>query len=235
MAVRHHQLVRCVHGRLHRHVALQLAQRFLAVVLLGQVRQMEERRERAHHHLRLVDRQRVDELDGLAERPRALGVGRGDALGVGGLVCGDGARVALVRPDHAVEQTVEESADGRIVLLEHLSLHAEEQHEVVAQALGDLDLRVGFDSLGGVRRAQMTVEGKGCSAFEIGHDASCSWKMRQRDGPMSHFASFVSCRVIILVRERPETGCNATSTRGEERNRFAASATRESARNSSCE
>ena len=42
---------------------------------------MEERRERAHHHLRLVDRQRVDELDGLAERPRALGVGRGDALG----------------------------------------------------------------------------------------------------------------------------------------------------------
>ena len=114
---------------------------------------MEERRERAHHHLRLVDRQRVDELDGLAERPRALGVGRGDALGIGGLVCGDGARVALVRPDHAVEQTVEESADGRIVLLEHLSLHAEEQHEVVAQALGDLDLRVGLDSLGGVRRA----------------------------------------------------------------------------------
>ena len=52
---------------------------------------------------------------------------------------------------------------------------------------------------------------------------------------MSHFASFVSRRVIILVRERPETGCNATSTRGEERNRFAASATRESARNSSCE
>ena len=92
------------------------------------------------------------------------------------------ATVALVRPDHAVEQTVEEGADGRIVLLEHLSLHAEEQHEVVAQALGDLDLRVGLDSLGGVRRAQMTVEGKGCSAFEIGHDASCSWKMRQRDG-----------------------------------------------------
>ena len=153
VAVRHHQLVRCVHGRLHRHVALQLAQRFHTVVLLGQVRQMEERRERAHHHLRLVDRQRVDELDGLAERPRALGVGRGDALGIGGLVCGDGARVALVRPDHAVEQTVEESADGRIVLLEHLSLHAEEQHEVVAQALGDLDLRVGLDSLGGVRRA----------------------------------------------------------------------------------
>ena len=29
---------------------------------------MEERRERAHHHLRLVDRQRVDELDGLAHR-----------------------------------------------------------------------------------------------------------------------------------------------------------------------
>ena len=30
-----------------------------------------------------------------------------------------------------------------------LSLHAEEQHEVVAQTLGDLDLRVGLDSLGG--------------------------------------------------------------------------------------
>ena len=159
MAVRHHQLVRCVHGRLHRHVALQLAQRFHAVVLLGQVRQMEERRERAHHHLRLVDRQRVDELDGLADAraPRCRPWG-----------C-PGHRWARLRrrcpgcprsPDHAVEQTVEESADGRIVLLEHLSLHAEEQHEVVAQALGDLDLRVGFDSLGGVRRAQMTVEGK---------------------------------------------------------------------------
>ena len=39
---------------------------------------MEERRERAHHHLRLVDRQRVDELDGLVDA-RAPRCRRGDA------------------------------------------------------------------------------------------------------------------------------------------------------------
>ena len=40
---------------------------------------MKEGAERTHHYLRLIERQRVDERNSLAKRPRARGVGGGDA------------------------------------------------------------------------------------------------------------------------------------------------------------
>ena len=86
---------------------LALAQLAHAVVLLSEVREVEKRREGADHHLRLVVRELVDELDRVTERRRTGRIGDGHTLVIDRLVGGVGAGVALVCVDYAVEKLVE--------------------------------------------------------------------------------------------------------------------------------
>ena len=155
LVVGHGELVRGVDGGVDRHGALALEERLHAVVLLREVREVEERRERAHHDLRVIEREPVDERDGVAERGSARLIAGRDALGVGLLARRRAAGVALVGMDHAVEQAVEQVADMRVVIAQHRALQAQEQRQAVAQALGQLDLGVALEYRVGVHRAEL--------------------------------------------------------------------------------
>ena len=90
----HSKLVGGVDIRLDGHQALAVVERLDTIVLLAQVCQVEERRERADEHLHLVDGQAVDELDGITKGTVALVSHQRDALLVGLLGRGGAARVA---------------------------------------------------------------------------------------------------------------------------------------------
>ena len=126
------ELVGGVDGRIDRDVALASAQRRDAVALLGKVGQVEERGEGADHDLRTVERERVDQLDGLAEGIGGSAARGGDALGVGLLVGGLGARIALVGADRGAHELVEDVADVGVVFAQDATLEAQEQREMVA-------------------------------------------------------------------------------------------------------
>ena len=131
LVIGHGQLIRGVGGGPHGNVPLALVQHAHPVVLLSQIGQVEERRERADEHLGMLDIERVDERHGIAKRGNARRVALRDALLIGRLVGGRGAGVALVCHHDAAEQLVEERADGRIVFIEHPALQAQEELEVL--------------------------------------------------------------------------------------------------------
>ena len=118
------------------HLALALMQRLHAIVLLGEVREMEEGGEGTDHHLSLVDGEQVQQLHRMAEGAGARGVGGWNALLVGRLVSGLGSRVAGVGLDHVVEQRIEDGAGVGVILLEHATLQAQEERKAVTQTLG---------------------------------------------------------------------------------------------------
>ena len=107
LVVGNRELVGGVDDRVDVDRLLALAQLAHAVVLLGEVREVEKRREGADHHLRLVVRELVDELDRVTERRRTGRIGDGHTLVIDRLVGGVGAGVALVCVDYAVEKLVE--------------------------------------------------------------------------------------------------------------------------------
>ncbi len=90
------------------HIALALAQLGHAIVLLGQVGEVEERGERADDDLRLIHGQGVDERHGIAEGACGGRVARGHALCIHGLAIGLGAGVAGVGADHVHHELVED-------------------------------------------------------------------------------------------------------------------------------
>ena len=106
LVVGNRELIRRIDGRVDRNLALALKERLHAIVLLGEIRQMEERRKRAHHHLLLVDIKAVEHSHRIAERAGALGVLGRDTLPVGGLCRRHAARIALVGAGHVVEQLI---------------------------------------------------------------------------------------------------------------------------------
>ena len=112
--------------------ALALAERLDAVVLLREVRQVEEGGEGANQDLRVVDIEAVDEGHGIAEGGGARSALGRDALGVDGLAHGVGAGVALVGRDHAGQELVEKAPHLWVVLVEDLALQAQEQRQMVA-------------------------------------------------------------------------------------------------------
>ena len=113
---RHGKRVGRVDRVLGGHVALALAQDADAVALLGQVRQVEERRERADDHLCAVHGQGVDEGDGVAERLGGRSARGGHALLVHVLAVGLRARVAGVRTDDVHHELVKGVEHGGVVL-----------------------------------------------------------------------------------------------------------------------
>ena len=157
LVVGHRELIRRIDGRVDGNLTLALKERLHAVVLFGEIRQMEERRKRAHHHLLLVDIKAVEHGHRITERAGALGVRSGHALPVGGLGRRHAARIALVGAGHVVEQLIKGVAKLRTVVAEHLPLQAHEKRQVIAQALGQLDFSVASDHEVGVGSAELML------------------------------------------------------------------------------
>ena len=111
-----------------RHLALALVQGLHAEVLLGEVREVEVGGEGAGDHGLLLDGETTHELVGVTEVLVLLG-------GAGGA-----HDAALVGGDEVGEQLVKRCAELGRVLGEHLAQEAQEQLEVVAQALGQVYL-----------------------------------------------------------------------------------------------
>ena len=149
LAVGNGELVDRVDRGIDGHAALALAQSLDAVVFLGEVRQMEERGEGADDDLGAVERQRVDQLDGVAERIGGSALSGRDTLLVGGVACRLLAGVSLVGGDDAGKQLIEDVADVLVILAQDLALQAYEQRQVVAELGGDIDLAQSFH--GGAR------------------------------------------------------------------------------------
>ena len=131
-----------------RRTGLALAQLRHTVVLLRQVCQMEEARKGANDDLLLIERQTVDQIDDLTECHGSGLVGGGHALLVDGLVGSAGAGVAGIGHDLGRQDLVEQVRDLRIILAKHTTLQAQEQRQIVAQLLGDLDLGETLPGLG---------------------------------------------------------------------------------------
>ena len=119
---------------------LTLAQLRHAVILLRQVCQMEEARKGADDNLLLIERQTVDQIDDLAKRHGGGLVGSGHALLVDGLVGSTGAGVSGVGHNLGCQNLVEQVRDLGIILAKHTALQAQEQRQIVAQLLRNLDL-----------------------------------------------------------------------------------------------
>ena len=131
-----------------RRAGLALAQLRHAVVLLRQVCQMEEARKGADDNLLLIERQAVDQIDDLAECHGSGLIGSRHALLVNGLVGSARTGIAGVGHDLGRQNLVEQVRDLGIILAKHTTLQAQEQRQIVAQLLGDLDLGETLPGLG---------------------------------------------------------------------------------------
>ena len=131
-----------------RRTGLALAQLRHTVVLLRQVCQVEEARKGANDDLLLIERQTVDQIDDLAKRHGGGLVGGGHALLVDGLVGSAGTGVAGIGHNLGRQDFVEQVRDLRIILAKHTTLQAQEQRQIVAQLLGNLDLGETLPGLG---------------------------------------------------------------------------------------
>ncbi|VWM24986.1 Uncharacterised protein [Collinsella intestinalis] len=156
---RHGEGIRGVDRVLGGHIALALAQLGHAVVLLGQVGEVEERGERTDDDLRLVHGQGVDERHGVAEGACGGRVARGHALRIHGLAIGLGAGVAGVGADHVHHELVEDVEHLCVILTQDTTLETQEQREVVAELGGDVDIGQDFD--GGRQVGQVDAAGTG--------------------------------------------------------------------------
>ena len=119
---------------------LTLAQLRHAVVLLRQVCQMEETRKGADDNLLLIEWQTVDQIDDLAECHGGGLIGSRHALLVDGLVGSTATGVAGIGRNLGRQDFVEQVRDLGIILAKYTTLQAQEQRQIVAKLLGDLDL-----------------------------------------------------------------------------------------------
>ena len=119
---------------------LALTQLRHTVVLLRQVCQVKEARKGANDDLLLIERQAVDQIDDLTKRHGGGLVGSGHALLVDGLVGSTGAGVSGVGHNLGCQNLVEQVRDLGIILAKHTALQAQEQRQIVAQLLRNLDL-----------------------------------------------------------------------------------------------
>ena len=142
---RHGEGVRRVDGVLGGDAALTLAQDTHAIALLGEVRQVEKRREGAYDDLSLVDGQCVDEGDGVAEGAGGGRLPRGHALLVNILAIGLGTGIAGVRANDAHHELIEYIEHLSVVLAQDAALEAQEQRQVVAELGGDVDVGQNLD------------------------------------------------------------------------------------------
>ena len=131
-----------------RRTGLALAQLRHTVVLLRQVCQMEETRKGADNDLLLIERQAVDQIDDLTECHGGGLIGSRHALLVDGLVGSTRTGVAGIGHNLGRQDLVEQVRDLRIILAKHTTLQAQEQRQIVAQLLGDLDLGETLPGLG---------------------------------------------------------------------------------------
>ena len=116
--------------------ALAVVQGLDAVVLLGEIGEVEVRREGARHHRLFLGREALGELVGV---PEALVL----------LARAGGARhTALVGGNEVGEELVEVATQLRRVLREDLAQQTKEKLHVVAQALGKLHPREGLRGSG---------------------------------------------------------------------------------------
>ena len=109
---------------------------------------MEEARKGANDNLLLIERQTVDQLDDLTKCHGGGFVGGGHALLVDGLVGSTGTGVAGIDHDFGRQDFVEQVRDLGIILAKHTTLQAQEQRQIIAQLLGDLDLGETLPELG---------------------------------------------------------------------------------------
>ena len=131
-----------------RRTGLALAQLRHTVVLLRQVCQVEEARKGADDNLLLIERQAVNQIDDLTKCHGSGLVGGGHALLVDGLV--GSARTGVTGVGHNLgrQNLVEQVRDLGIILAKHTTLQAQEQRQIIAQLLGDLDLGETLPGLG---------------------------------------------------------------------------------------
>ena len=127
---------------------LALAQLRHTVVLFRQVCQVEEARKGANDDLLLIERQAVNQIDDFAKRHGGGLVGSGHALLVNGLVGSAATGVASIGHNLGCQNLVEQVRDLGIILAKHTALQAQEQRQIVAQLLGDLDLGETLPGLG---------------------------------------------------------------------------------------
>ena len=168
-----------------RRAGLALAQLRHAVVLLRQVCQMEEARKSADDNLLFIERQAVDQIDDLAKRHGGGLVGSGHALLVDGLVGSTATGVAGIGHNLGCQNLVEQVRDLGIILAKHTALQAQEQRQIVAQLLGDLDL--GETLLGLGIRADSVNE-----AVDHGSDTRRGFGYRLVAWVLSHVSSHSS-------------------------------------------
>ena len=142
------ELVSGINLGIGRRAGLALAQLGHAVVLLRQVCQMEEARKGADDNLLLIERQTVDQIDDLAECHGGGLVGGRHALLIDGLVGSTATGVAGIGHNLGRQDFVEQVRDLGIILAKHTTLQAQEQRQIVAQLLGDLDLGETLPGLG---------------------------------------------------------------------------------------
>ena len=101
---------------------------------------MEEARKGADDDLLLIERQTVDQIDDLAEcHSGGLVCGR-HALLIDGLVGSTATGVAGIGRNLGRQDLVEQVRDLGIILAKYATLQAQEQRQIVAKLLGDLDL-----------------------------------------------------------------------------------------------
>ena len=131
-----------------RRTGLALAQLRHAVVLLRQICQMEEARKGADNDLLLIERQAVNHIDDFAKRHGGGLVGGGHALLVDGLISGTATGVASIGHNLGCQNLVEQVRDLGIILAKHTTFQAQEQRQIIAQLLGDLDLGETLPGLG---------------------------------------------------------------------------------------
>ena len=131
-----------------RRTGLALAQLRHTVVLLRQICQVEETRKGADNDLLLIERQAVDQIDDFTKCHGGGLVGGRHALLVDGLVSGTATGVASIGHNLGRQDLVEQVRDLRIILAKHTTLQAQEQRQIIAQLLGDLDLGETLPGLG---------------------------------------------------------------------------------------
>lgn len=105
-------------------------------------------RKGANDDLLLIERQAVDQIDDLTKCHGSGLVGGGHALLVDGFVGSAGTGVAGIDHNLGCQNLVEQVRDLGIILAKHTALQAQEQRQIVAQLLGDLDLGETLPGLG---------------------------------------------------------------------------------------
>ena len=109
---------------------------------------MEEARKGADDNLLLIERQAVDNIDDLTERHGSGLIGGRYALLINGLIGSTRTGVAGIGHNFGRQDFVEQVRDLGIILAKHTTLQAQEQRQIVAQLLGDLDLGETLPGLG---------------------------------------------------------------------------------------